>query len=85
MHNDSLHGPQLAVSSSLQPLLEGLSAQSFDGTERHISDAKDAEHLNTNIRPIKKWTNLSVKKEEYGEHAYSPGTKGTGQKDPACR
>jgi len=29
--------------------------------------------LNTNVRTIKKQTNSSVKKEEHGEHGYSPG------------
>ena len=73
MRNRSLHGPQSAVSSFLQLLLEGLSSQSFDGMERCVGDAICEKHLNTNIRTIKKQTNSSVKKEEHGEHAYSPG------------
>jgi len=72
-HNRPLHGPQLAVSSFLQPLLEGLGSQSFDGMERCVGDTICKKCLNTNVGTIKKRTNLSVKKEEHGEHAYSPG------------
>jgi len=73
MHNISLHSPQSAMSSFLQPLLEGSSPQSFDRTEKHVGDTICKKHLNTNVRTIKKWMNLSVKKEEHGKHAYSPG------------
>jgi len=73
MHNRSLHGPQSAMSLFLQPLLEDSSFQSFDGTERCVGDAICGKHSNINVRTIKKWMNLSVKKEEDGEHAYSPG------------
>ena len=71
--NRSLHGPQLAVSLFLQPLLEGLSSQCFDGTERHVGNAICEKCSNMNIRTIKTQTNSSVKKEEYGEYGYSPG------------
>jgi len=73
MCNRSLHGPQLAMSSFLQLLLEGLSSWSFDRTERHVGNAICEKCLNTNVRTIKKQTNSSVKKGEYGEYAYSPG------------
>jgi len=61
--NRSLHGPQLAVSLFLQPLLEGLSSQCFDGTERHVGNAICEKCSNMNIRTIKKQMNSSVKKE----------------------
>jgi len=73
MHNRSLHGPQSAMSLFLQPLLEGLRSQSFDRTKRHVGNTICEKHLNMNVRTIKKWMNSSVKKEEYGEYAYSPG------------
>jgi len=73
MHNRSLHSPKSAVSSFLQPLLEGSSSQSFDGMERCVGDAICEKCLNMNVRTIKKQTNSSVKKGEYGEYAYSPG------------
>ena len=41
--------------------------------ERCVGDTICKKHLNMNVRTIKKWMNFSVKKEEHGEHAYSPG------------
>jgi len=73
IHNRSLHSPQSAMSSFLQLLLEGSSSQSFDRTERCVGDAICEKCSNTNVRTIKKRTNSSVKKGEYGEYAYSPG------------
>jgi len=71
-HNVPTHGPQLAMSLSLQLLLEGLISQSFDGMERCAGSTIGEEHLNMNVRPVKKWTNSSVIQKEQGEYLYSP-------------
>ena len=53
MCNRSIHGHQLPMSSSLleglSSLLEGLSFQSLDGTERCVGDAIYEKCLNTNV------------------------------------
>jgi len=67
--NRSIHGPQLAVSSSL---LEGSSSQSLDRMERCVGDAIYEKHLNMNIRPIKKLMKSSEEREEQDEYEYSP-------------
>jgi len=72
MCNKSIHGPQPAVSLSLQPLLEGSSSWSFDRTERHVGDAICEKHLNINVRPVKKLTKSSEEREEKGENGHSP-------------
>jgi len=57
MHNESMHSPQSAVSSSLLEgsslLLEGSSSQSLDGMERRVGDILYEKCSNTNIGPVK--------------------------------
>jgi len=64
------------MSSSLlegsSSLLEGLSSQSLDRTERHVNDTIYEKCSNTNIRPVKSLTKSSEEREEQDEYGYSP-------------
>jgi len=70
--NESMHGPQSAMSSSLlegsSSLLEGSSSQSLDRTERRVGEVLYEKHSNMNVGPVKSLTKSSEEWEEQDEY-----------------